>query len=159
MSLVFSQHRSNQCSLEFEDLYLHSAEALSQPDRDDLVGRFIRRDGQYRINDKSYTTLHTQPFKSGVVGKSTRIFNVVSSDTHPVDEDDDDDEELDISHSFLHKSILSSPSSTTQLHLDVSLSLTTSSHQITLKPSHLAELEVYNGDWVGFGAKFCLCAY
>lgn len=152
MSLIFSQHRSN-VELELEEIYLHTAEALTQSDREDLVGRFIRRDALYRINHKAYRPIHTQPFKTGVVGKRTRIFSVLTSGTFPVvdvDDDDDDDEELNISHSFLHKSILSTPSAASQLHLDVSLSPTTSSHQITIKPSHLAALEVYNGDWVGF---------
>ncbi|TIA71522.1 hypothetical protein E3P91_02530 [Wallemia ichthyophaga] len=150
MSLIFSQHRSN-VELELEEIYLHTAEALTQSDREDLVGRFIRRDALYRINHKAYRPIHTQPFKTGVVGKRTRIFSVLTSGTFPVvdvDDDDDDDEELNISHSFLHKSILSTPSTASQLHLDVSLSPTTSSHQITIKPSHLAALEVYNGDWV-----------
>ncbi|TIA91403.1 hypothetical protein E3P99_01068 [Wallemia hederae] len=147
MSLLFSQHRNTQHSLNLEDLYLLSAEHLSQSDRDDLVGRFIRRDGRYRVNDKTYTALYTHPFKSGIISNHTRLITVISSDTDPVQVGDDDDDDLDISHSFLHKSILSSPSSTTQLRLDAAVLPTASSHQIILKPSHLAELEVYNGDW------------
>ena len=159
MSLIFNDVNANRLSfIELDVAYLAIKEDLKNTL--DLINRYISTNLVYKISDCYIKVLLTQPTNNGRITENTKIILVRTDfdDVEDIDDEIDYDDDLDISQEFLQKSILGTQSQNqrrSQLKFKPVPTLNLDeSYSVYVKPSSLANLEMFNGDWVSVTSNF-----